>query len=33
MAAGKQLNVVKNAVPEQSPWTTLCRLEELDNKW
>jgi hypothetical protein len=33
MAAGKRLDVVKNAVPEQSMWTTLCRLEELDGKW
>jgi hypothetical protein len=33
MASGKRLGVVKNAPPEQSPWTTPCWLEELGGKW
>jgi hypothetical protein len=33
MAAGKRLGVVKNAAPEQSPWTTPHRLEELSGEW
>jgi hypothetical protein len=33
MAAGKRLDAVKNAVPEQSSWTILRRVEELGDEW
>jgi hypothetical protein len=33
MAIGKRLGVVKNAAPEQLPWTTPRRLEELGGEW
>jgi hypothetical protein len=33
MMASKRLGMVKNAAPEQSSWTTLCRLEELGGEW
>jgi hypothetical protein len=33
MAVGKRLGMVKNATPEQSPWTTPRRLEELGGEW
>jgi hypothetical protein len=33
MAVGKRLGVVKNATPEQPPWTTSRRLKELGGKW
>jgi hypothetical protein len=33
MAASKRLDVVKNAAPEQSPWTTPRRLKELGSEW
>jgi hypothetical protein len=33
MAVGKQLDAVKNAVPEQLLWTTQRRLEELSGQW
>jgi hypothetical protein len=33
MTAGKRLATMKNAAPEQTPWTTLRRLEELGNEW
>jgi hypothetical protein len=33
MTAGKWLGTVKNTTLEQSPWTTLHRLEELGGKW
>jgi len=32
MAASKRLGAVKNAAPEQSPWTTLHQLKELDGE-
>jgi hypothetical protein len=33
MATGKWLGVVKNAAPEQTPWTMPRRLKELDGEW
>jgi hypothetical protein len=33
MARGKRLGVVKNAAPEQSPWTMPHRFEELGSVW
>jgi hypothetical protein len=33
MVAGKRPKVVKNITPEQLPWTTPRRLEELGGEW